>query len=348
MSVTSGDVAKLAGVSRATVSYVVNNGPRPVSPETKKRVLDAIQQLGYQPNAVARNLRLQRTSTLGLIVPDTHNPYFSEVERGVERVAFENGYTVFLCHSGYNLDHELQYVNLLHSQRVAGVIWIPGTADSTPYHKLKEYGIRTIVIDRLVPDENVPVLMGDNFHGGFVATKHLIDLGHRRIGYIRRPVDLSHSRGRFEGYQAALSEHGIPLANELVAKGGFVLEDGYRAIRELLALPEPPTAVFAYNDMMAIGALRALHEAGLRVPEDFSLVGFDDIAQASFTCPSLTTVDLPKYEMGQRGADLLITLIEKRKTTSKPLKPLEVKLIIRESTGPVPQRPISQNSVEQR
>jgi DNA-binding LacI/PurR family transcriptional regulator len=338
MAVTSSDVARLAGVSRATVSYVINNGPRPVSSETKARVVNAIRQIGYQPNAVARNLRLQRTSTLGLIVPDTHNPYFSEVERGVERVAFENGYTVFLCHSGYDLEHELQYVDLLHAQRVAGVIWIPGTADFKPYHKLKEYGVRTIVIDRAVPDEEVPVLMGDNFHGGFIATKHLIDLGHRRIGYIRRPVDLSHSRGRFEGYQAALTEHHIPLEDNLVATGGFVFEDGYRAVRELLALPEPPTAVFAYNDMMAIGALRAIYEAGLNVPDDFSLVGFDDIAQASFTCPSLTTVLLPKYEMGQRGAELLISLIEKRKTSSEPLKPLEVKLVIRESTGLAPQK----------
>jgi LacI family transcriptional regulator len=338
MAVTSDDVARLAGVSRATVSYVVNNGPRPVSPETRTRVLDVIRQLGYQPNAVARNLRLQRTSTLGLIVPDTHNPYFSEVERGVERIAFESGYTVFLCHSGYNLEHELRYVDMLHAQRVAGVIWIPSTADFTPYHKLKEYGVRTVVIDRLVPDEVSPVVMADNFRGGYLATAHLIELGHRRIGYIRRPVDLSHSRGRYEGYKTAFQDHGMSLDENLVVKGGFVLEDGYRAVQELLALPAPPTAIFAYNDIMAIGALRALHEANLDVPRDFSLVGFDDIAQASFTCPSLTTVYLPKYEMGQRGANLLISLIEKRKPPKELLTPLEVKLIVRESTGPVPQR----------
>ena len=336
MNVTSSDVARLAGVSRATVSYVINNGPRPFSEDAKARVLESIRQLGYQPNAVARNLRLQRSSTLGLIVPDTHNPYFSEVGRGVERVAFENGYTVFLCHSGYKLDLEMQYVDMLHAQRVAGVILIPGTADFAPYQKLKEYGIRTVVIDRLVPDGIVPGLMADNFHGGFLATKHLIDLGHRRIGYIRRPVDLSHSRSRYEGYQAALTEHGLPLDDTLIVFGGFIFEDGYRALRELLALPERPTAIVAYNDMMAIGALRALYEMGLHVPGDISLVGFDDIAQASYTCPSLTTIFLPKYEMGQHGADLLISLIEKRDPPPDLQILLDVKLIIRESTGPVP------------
>jgi DNA-binding LacI/PurR family transcriptional regulator len=335
MAVTSEDVAQLAGVSRATVSYVVNNGPRPVAHETRQRVLQAIQKLGYQPNAVARNLRMQRSSTLGLIVPDTHNPYFSEVARGIERIAFERGYTVFLCHSGSDLASEIKYIDMLHAQRVAGIIWIPGTADFTPYQRLSGYGINTVIIDRLVPNDKVPAVTADNLRGGILATEHLIDLGHRRIGYISRPVDLSHSKGRFQGYQDALQQAGIAFDPDLVVKGGFVLEDGRQAVNHLLALPEPPTAVFAYNDIMAIGALRALHENGLRVPDDFSLVGFDDIAQASFTCPSLTTVYLPKYEMGQRGAELLIALIEKKKPDARVLRPLDVELVVRESTGPV-------------
>ena len=338
MTATSADVARLAGVSRATVSYVVNNGPRPVSDETRERVLEAIRQIGYRPNALARNLRTQKTSTLGLIVPDTHNSYFSEVARGIEDVAFERGYTVFLCHSGANLDREMQYVNMLQAQRVAGVIWVPGTTNFSPYHKLREYGVRTVVIDRLVPDEVVHAVIADNFNGGFLATKHLIELGHRRIGFIRRPVDMSHSKGRFEGYLAALKEHAIEYDPTLVVKGGFALDDGRRAVNELLELEYLPTAIFAYNDIMAIGALRALYEAGLRVPIDFSLVGFDDIAQSSFTCPALTTVHLPKFEMGQRGAKLLISLIDKQKPPDEVLSPLSVSLVVRESSGPAPQR----------
>jgi LacI family transcriptional regulator len=336
MAATANDVARLAGVSRATVSYVINNGPRPVAEETRARVLEAIRKLGYQPNAVARNLRLQRTSTLGLIVPDTHNPYFSEVARGIEACAFDRGYSVILCHSSSKLSRELQYVDLLHAQRVAGVIWVPGTADFLPYKKLKEYNIKTVVIDRLVPDEVAPVVMADNARGGYLATGHLISMGHQRIGYIGRPVELSHSRGRFEGYRTALQENGLPLDEKLVVQGGFILEDGRRAVRELLALANPPTAVFAYNDIMAIGALRALYEAGLRVPTDFSVVGFDDIAQAAYTCPALTTIYLPKTEMGERGARLLISLIEKQKTPENLLSPLKVDLIVRESSGPAP------------
>jgi LacI family transcriptional regulator len=334
MAATSVDVARLAGVSRATVSYVINNGPRPVSEETRSRVLAAIRQLNYQPNAIARNLRLQRTSTLGLIVPDTHNPYFSEVARGIETVAFERGYTVVLCHSSAQLDREMQYVDLLLAQRVAGVIWIPGSANFGPYKKLKENNIQTVVIDRIIPNEMVPAVMADNFNGGYLATEHLIGLGHRRIGYVGRSVDLSHSRQRFEGYQAALQAHQINFEDDYVVQGGYVLDDGRRAVNQLLSLINPPTALFAYSDMMAIGALRALHEAGVRVPQDFSVIGFDDIAQSEFTCPALTTIHLPKTEMGERGAQLLISLIEKRKPVKSLTSPLQVKLIIRESTGP--------------
>ena len=242
---------------------------------------------------------------------------------------------MFLCHSGSDVDSEIKYIDMLHAQRVAGIIWIPGTADFTPYQRISGYGIRTVIIDRLVSNDDVPAVTADNYHGGILATKHLIDLGHRRIGYISRPVDLSHSKGRFQGYQAALQQAGIAFDPNLVVKGGFVLEDGRQAVRQLLALDEPPTAISAYNDIMAIGALRALHENGLRVPDDFSLVGFDDIAQASFTCPALTTIYLPKYEMGQRGAELLIALIEKKKPDARVLRPLDVELVVRESTGPV-------------
>jgi DNA-binding LacI/PurR family transcriptional regulator len=338
MTATSTDVARLAGVSRATVSYVVNNGPRPVSEETRARVIAAIQKIGYRPNELARNLRTNRTFTLGLIVPDTHNSYFSEVARGIENIAFEQGYTVFLCHSGSNLNREMQYVNMLQAQRVAGVIWIPGTIDFTPYHKLKEYGVPAVVIDRLVPDEVVPAVVADNYQGGFLATTHLIELGHKRIGFIRRHVDMSHSQGRYDGYLSALRAHSIEIDDNLVVKGGFTLDDGRRAVKTLLELRNPPTAVFAYNDTMAIGGLRAAHEAGLDVPNDLSIVGFDNIALSGFTCPALTTVHLPKFEMGQHGTKLLISLIEKKQSPGDLLTPLGVKLIVRESSSVPPNR----------
>lgn len=334
MSVTRNDVARKAGVSTATVSYVINNGPRPVAPETRKRVLAAIRELGYQPNAVARNLRLQRTSLLGLIMPDTRNPYFADVARGIEQVAFENGYTVMLCHSGYDLQRELQYVDMLHIQRVAGVIWVPATDHFDPYYKLMDYDVPTVVVDRLVPNVQSLAVLADNFHGGYLATEHLIQLGHWRIAFISRPVELSHSQERLRGYLAALADHGIPADPALIARGGFRMEDGYQAMEHLLKVEDPPTGLFAYNDIMALGALRALYDHGIAVPRDFSLVGFDDIGPAAFSYPSLTTVCMPKFEMGQRGAQLLLAFINRQDPPGEWLKPLPVHLIVRESTAP--------------
>jgi LacI family transcriptional regulator len=334
--VTRNDVARLAGVSPALVSYVLNNGPRPVSEKTRARVLKAIRELDYQPSAVARNLRLQRTSTLGLILPDIQNPYFSEVTRGVEWIAFENNYTVILCHSGYSLERELQYVNALRIQRVAGVIWIPATANLEPYNRLVKFGVPTVLLDRGIPGQNVKSVGADNFRGGYLATQHLIQLGHRRIGAISRPVDLSHSQERIQGYLAALREAGLSIDERLISPGGYWLENGRKAFERLIALEDPPTALFTYNDIMAIGALRAAHQHGLKIPDDFSIVGFDNIPEADFTSPALTTISQPKFDMGRTGTELLLRSISGESSSVESLPPLDVSLIVRESTGKAP------------
>lgn len=330
-------MAERAEVSVATVSHVINE-TRPVSDELRLRVLAAMQALDYQPNALARGLRRRRTSTLGLIIPDTNNPYFAEVARGIEQAAFERDYSVILCHSDYSPERELQYVDVLRAERAAGVIWIPATECCEAAERLVEYDMPLVILDRHAPDVQCPSVVADNFRGGYLATQHLIQLGHRRIGCIARPVGLSHSQERILGYQAALSGYGLPVDETLVAKGGFRLQDGRRVTFQLLDLVPPPTAIFAYNDIMAIGALRAAHERGLCVPDDFSVVGFDDIPQAAFTCPALTTVSQPKLDMGRRGAELLLDLID---GTGPPVEgdvPLEVRLVVRESTGQAPQQ----------
>jgi LacI family transcriptional regulator len=296
-NVTRNDVATAAGVSPATVSYVVNNGPRPVATETHQKVMDVIQELGYKPNALARSLRLQRTSTLGLILPDTSNPYFAEVVRGVEQYAFEYGYTVILCHSDYSVEREIQYVNVLHAERAAGVIWFPATADPKPALMLADYEIPMVVLDRTVPGIKCPSVLADNYKGACLATQYLIDLGHRDIGCIARPFDLQHSQERVKGFLATLSENGLFVDPPRIVKGGFRLEDGRIAALQLFDQYPTITAIFAYNDFMAIGAMRAAHERSLRIPQDLSIVGFDDIPQAQFTCPALTSVQLPKLEM---------------------------------------------------
>ena len=334
---TRNDVAEAAGVSTAIVSYVVNDGPRPVSRETRQKVLETIDRLGYKPNAVARNLRRQRTSTLGLILPDTHNPYFAEVARAVEQTAYESGFTVMICHSDYKLERELHYVSVLHAERAAGVIWFPATTNPEPAIRLAEYGVPLVVLDRIVEAPRVYSIVADNFRGGYIAAQHLLNLGHRRIGCIARPHDLHHSQERIRGYLSAMKENGLPFDESLVVKGGFRLEDGREAALKLLALQPPPTAIFAYNDFMAIGALRAVLERGLKVPGDLSIVGFDDIPQSAFTYPALTTIRLPKHEMGSKGAKLLLDLVNKKRP-KKVESPLAVHLIIRESTSFAPEK----------
>jgi LacI family transcriptional regulator len=336
--VTRNDVARLAGVSPALVSYVLNNGPRPVSEKTRLRVEKAIRELDYQPSAVARNLRLQRTSTLGLILPDTQNPYYSEVTRGIERIAFEKDYIVILCHSGYSLERELQYVDALRMQRVAGVIWIPATASLEPYNRLVRFGVPTVLLDRFIPDQNLPAVVADNFRGGYLATQHLIQLGHERIATITRPITLSHSHGRIKGYIAALNEAGISMDECLIVPGGYWFENGRAAFERLIALKDPPTALFAYNDIMAIGALRAAQQHGLKIPDDFSIVGFDNIPEADFTSPSLTTISQPKFDMGRTGTEWLLKIISKESSPMEEVPPLDVELIVRESTGRAPSK----------
>ncbi len=334
--VTRDDVARQAGVSPSTVSYVINNGPRSVSEATKEKVFQAVQTLGYRPNAVARNLRRQRTSSLGLIIPDIINPYFAQVAQGIEAVAFERNFTVVFCHTQYSLEQELKYLDHLYEERAAGVLWVPATGEIEPAQRLIDYGLPTVLIDRVLDGIEMPAVVADNYRGGYIATKHLLSLGHRRIGCIARPVRLSHSRERVQGYQTALKDAGIAFDERLVAAGGYRLENGYEAIQYLLGLEDPPTAVFTYNDIMAIGATRALRERGMDVPRDFSVVGYDDIPDAAYTCPALTTVRQAKYEMGAKGIELLFKIMDGEIVDPQVKESVSVELIERESTGPVP------------
>jgi LacI family transcriptional regulator len=336
--VTRNDVARYAGVSPSTVSYVLNDGPRSVSTHTREKVLKAIRDLGYHPNAVARNLRSQKTTTIGLIIPDTCNTYFAEVAEGIESVAFERNYTVVFCNSDYKVERELVYANHLVSDQVAGVIILPASNNHDAIKLLSDNNIPTISLDRYLTGENLPSIVADNFRGGYIATKYLIELGHTRIGCVSRPVSLSHTQDRVNGYLQALSEANLKHDDDLFARGGYRMENGKKAMEYLLALEKPPTAVFCYNDMMAIGALRAAYEKGLHVPQDISIIGFDDIIESAYTCPALTTVRQDKFEMGRYGMKILFNMIEEDSTGFKlnEIQPLDVELIVRESTAPAP------------
>jgi LacI family transcriptional regulator len=324
------DVAAAAGVSVTTVSHVIN-GTRFVSEDLRNRVLEAMEELNYRPNILARGLRVGKTNTIGLIVPDNSNPFFAEVSRVVEDVGFDSGYSVILCNSDGNLDKELTYIAVLVAKQVDGIIFIASSSQSEHLRLLTNEKIPVVVADREMPDLDVDLVLVDNSRGGYEATKYLLELGHRRIGCITGPSDITPSAERINAYRQALSEFNVPFEENLVVRGDFQFEGGKRAMSQLLALPKVPSAVFICNDVMAIGAMGSIRSAGLRIPEDISIVGFDDIDQASATWPPLTTVAQPIEQMARIATELLIGRLAGSVDLERKRMVLEAKLVIRSS-----------------
>jgi LacI family transcriptional regulator len=329
MAVTRKQVAKYVGVSEATISYVVNDGPRPVAPATRQRVLEAIRELGYHPSDVARSLRRQRTSTIGLILPDTANPFYGEIARIIENFSYAEGYTVILCNSNLDARRERAYIEMLRAKRVEGLVIIPTVAEAVA--PLRESGILTVVLE--YPIDGVHCLVADDFQGGFVATDHLIRLGHQRIGIITRTGDTSSSALRVQGYCAALASAGLAMDERLIVESGGTIAQGEAAALHLL--DESPTAIFSHSDMIALGVYSAVRKRGLRIPEDISVVGYDDIEEAAYFSPPLTTVLYPKQAMGEGAARLLIDLIQSETPPAPSTTLLPVELILRASAAAV-------------
>lgn len=327
------EVAERAGVSVTTVSHIIND-TRPVRDELRRRVTVAMSELGYQPNALARSLRRKQTRTLGLIVPDSANPFFAEVARGIEDTSFEHGYTVILCNSDGNLAEELLYINVLVEKQVDGILFVAAGASAEHIRALLTRGMPLVVVDREVPGVVIDRVFTDNTRGGRLAAQHLLELGHRRIGCITGPPGVSLSADRINGFWQILAENDIPIDEKLIVKGDFQYEGGYQAARFLLALEYPPTAIFACNDLMAIGATSAALEWGWQVPADLSVIGFDDVRLASFTNPSLTTIAQPKHDMGVLAATMLLDRIHQPHLPPRR-RLLETKLIVRQSTAPI-------------
>ncbi len=316
-------------MSTATVSHVINE-TRFVSDELKARVCQVMRELNYRPDAIARSLRRGKTQNIGMIVPDISYPFLAEVARGVEDAGFELGYNVILCDSDGNLEMEANYIGLLQEKKVDGIVFVAAGESSSHVQALIEQGVPVVVVDRELPGVEVDTVMADNVGSGYQATEHLVGLGHRRIGCIAGPQMLGISNKRVEGYRRALEQHGIPLREELIARGDFRCRGGYEAMRELLALDEPFTAVFACNDLMAVGAICATSKKKLRMPQDIAIIGCDDIALASFTNPSLTTVAQPKHEMGAAAVEMLVERIrDKSRPPARRFLPTE--LVLRDS-----------------
>ena len=324
------EVAESAGVSYATVSHVINN-TRLVSPETRERVLAAMDALNYRPNALARSLRQGKTNTLGLVLPDSANPFFAEISRSIEDEAFKKGYSVFLCNTELDTQRELFYVDVLSKKQVDGIVFVAAGDQADSLEFLVGRNMPVVMIDREVPSVEVDAVLTDNQLGGYLATRHLLELGHQRIACISGPSSITPSAERMIGYRKALEEAGLPYDEKLILRGDYHAQSGMEITHSILKMNPRPTAIFALNDLMALGALRAAAEDGCTVPEDLAVVGYDDLEIARFTNPPLTTIAQPKKEIGVKAIELLVDRIS-RKDRSPTRLVLPPELIVRRST----------------
>ncbi len=328
---TMKQVAERAGVSTSTVSHVINN-TRVVSDDVRERVLAVIAEMRYIPSAVARSLKNDRTHTIGMMVPNNSNPYFAELIQGIEDAAFKVGYNVILCNAYDDPKKQAAYLRLLIEKRIDGLILVASGADEELARLLAHQQTPIVLVDREVAGVEADFIEADHETGGYLATRYLIELGHREIACISGPRDLPPSLDRVNGYRRALEEAGLDSPMEYLVYSNFTSEGGYRAFEQLLKLAKRPTAVFAGNDLMAIGGLCAASEAGLRIPADLSVIGYDDIALASYSTPRLSTMAQPKYEMGQR---IVSVLLERIMGGQLPLRRelLQTRLMARQSTA---------------
>ena len=330
--VTIVTIAKAAGVSPATVSRVIN-ATRPVSEDLRRRVMAALEEHDFRPNPMARALKGHSTLTLGVVVSDFANPFFTAVVRGVEEVAGAAQHSVILCNSDERADKEHQYLDLLRAKRIEGIILSP--CDGSPpssYRGLESTPL--VFIDRDVPGIRADVVRVDNVRGAREAVAYLAELGHERIATIAGPQHLTTGVERLLGYREAMEAAGLTVRPDLVVTGNFKQDSGYDLARALLNLTPPPTALFVANNLMCLGAMVALNEAGLQIPAELSVIGFDDMDWAMLTRPPLTVVSQPAYDVGAAAAELLLKRLTTRDTSQRRTVLLTPELVVRSSTGP--------------
>lgn len=334
-SVTIHDIARELKISASTVSRALNDNPR-ISKSTKDKIKSLALKLGYQPNTIASNLRTQKTHTIGIVVPLINRHFFSTFISGVEDVAFEAGYNVIISQSKDLLQKEKQIVNSMFSNRVDGLITSLSmqTSNFEHFQMFADKNIPLIFFDRIAPQLNANKIIVDDFACGFKATQHLIDQGYRRIAHLAGPTVLNTYHDRMEGYKSALKKNQMPIENELIICNRLTRMDGQQAIKQLLDLKNPPDAVFCGNDTSALSMIVYLKSQGIRIPEDFGIVGFSNEPFSEVVTPSISTLKQPAQEMGQKAAELIINEIENKalpRTYQTITMPTE--LIIRASSS---------------
>jgi DNA-binding LacI/PurR family transcriptional regulator len=328
------DIARIARVSLGTVSHVLNETAAVREP-MRQRVLQAVQAAGYQPSELARGLRRDKTNMIGMIIPDITNPFFPGVVRGAEDIAFSSGYRLILCNTDNDHSKELIHLNELRTSLPAGLIVIPSNFSdlTTQAESYRRAGTGVVCIDRLPKNWSGDSVTADNEAGAYNATCHLIQLGHTRLATITGPLHLTNAEERLRGFKRAMKEARLHLSPEYAQETSFDKQGGYGKTLVLLRLIPRPTAIFAGNDMIALGALLAIREAGLGCPEEISIIGFDDLDLAETTNPSLSSVSQSGYQLGTTAARLLL---DRRAGDSSPAKHivLETSLTLRHSVAP--------------
>lgn len=312
------DIARLARVSLGTVSHVLNNSANVRAP-LRERVLKAVQEVGYQPSQLARGLRRDKTNVIGMVIPDITNPFFPAVVRGAEDIAFSNGYRLILCNTDNDHSKELAHLKELRTYLPAGLIVIPSNFSdlTTQTESYRRSGTGVVCVDRLPKNWSGDSVTANNQEGALDATRHLIQMGHRRLAMIVGPQHLTNAKDRLNGFRKALREAKIVVGPEYIQETTFDKQGGYSKALLLLRLIPRPTAIFAGNDMIALGVLRAVRESGLRCPEDVSVMGFDDLDLAEATYPPLTSVSQSGYQLGTTAAHMLIERLHGDKSPAK-------------------------------
>jgi len=331
------DIARLANVSHTTVSRALNNKSR-IRQETKEKILSIAKELGYRPNLIARSLVMKRTKTLGLIITNISNPFYTELAQGIEKTATQLGYNIILCSTQSDISTEKQYIEMLRSKGVDGIIFSSAHMEDPNIVSLAEEGFPIVLVNRRtyhpVVKERVDYVGVDNIRGGYLAVEHLIRLGHERIGVIGGSSESSVGVERLEGGRRALQAYGLKARDDYFVEGNFLKKSGYQRGKEFLQMGERPTAIFATNDYMALGVYQAFLEEGCRIPEEVALVGFNDIEFASIIGIELTTIGQKKFEMGAIAVEMLVERIERgneRRLSREML--LNPELIVRRTCG---------------
>ncbi len=340
MKITISDIADQAGVSKATVSRVLNNRAEGVGPETRQRIQEILRETGFQPSGFARGLATGRSASVGVIIPDIVNPYYSLLVRGAEDTLKKSGYSLFLCNSDHDIVKEKEYVSILIEKGVDGIILDSAESDcDCQLELLDDKHIPYVLVDRIIED---PVkytgVYVDNREGGHQAASHVFSEPGCRLLFINGPIEYSQSRLRQAGVEDALREKNLPPEALVIRYGDFSIESGFQLTREFLSgvdgIAFPFTAIFTANDLMAIGALRALKQANVRVPGQVEIIGFDDIELASLVDPPLSTISQPALEMGSRSAGMLLQMMAGKKLRHKTIT-LKTSLVLRGTTRAV-------------